>query len=465
MRRALLLLLLPVVTPAFAQMQGRPDVVLTAKRALILGDPVVAVDQTVTGLSFSPDGRYLVATRSIRSTAPISLDKPMPEPTGSEMVVWDSVTGQSRALPLPKGQFDGMDATWFAGTSKAIVEFTSPIYDENDREHKRPISFGSEAFLFDAATAKMTRIKPLLDLRLGRAKYAPSLDGSFVIEITSMGEKINPTKAIGESYEDQVATTLRMVFVDGKLGKEIQIPAIYSFPAGTGWSQDGREFLIEMRKAPEQRGAFVPVIVHFNPADGSFYDTTGAMAQYKAPEVETDVVLEQKTTVVETDGVKVPVLSWWLRSKDKTERPAAMIVGDSAGAMIAPGEKFVAYVSGRTIFVRQVIELSAEHYLQMTSAAKRAELISNAKQAALAAMMFAGDNDDTLPAGLDPKVDLYPYVKNMSVLQDFVMVFPGGDLNKVKDPANTVLGYIDGPGGRAVAYIDGHVMWQGSGGD
>lgn len=84
----------------------------------------------------------------------------------------------------------------------------------------------------------------------------------------------------------------------------------------------------------------------------------------------------------------------------------------------------------------------------------------NAKQAALASLMYGADYDDVLPgAGQDIQDILAPYTKNADILKDFVYVFTGGDMSKVEKPAETVLGYIRHRGGRAVAYLDGHVVW------
>jgi prepilin-type processing-associated H-X9-DG protein len=99
----------------------------------------------------------------------------------------------------------------------------------------------------------------------------------------------------------------------------------------------------------------------------------------------------------------------------------------------------------------------------MRDGAARAETLSKAKQVALGLMMLAADNDDTISADFKLS-DLAPYLRNNSILEGFVMVFTGGSLRDVKDPANTVLGYTEGPGGRAVAYMDGHVKWEKTGG-
>ena len=36
----------------------------------------------------------------------------------------------------------------------------------------------------------------------------------------------------------------------------------------------------------------------------------------------------------------------------------------------------------------------------------------------------------------------------------------GGKLNEVNNPAETELGYVTAPGGRAVLYANGHVVWK-----
>ena len=50
-------------------------------------------------------------------------------------------------------------------------------------------------------------------------------------------------------------------------------------------------------------------------------------------------------------------------------------------------------------------------------------------------------------------------MKNRDLMNDFNYTFKGGDLANVEDPANTELGFVVGPGGRAVVYVDGHAKW------
>jgi prepilin-type processing-associated H-X9-DG protein len=45
------------------------------------------------------------------------------------------------------------------------------------------------------------------------------------------------------------------------------------------------------------------------------------------------------------------------------------------------------------------------------------------------------------------------------MVNQFVYTFWGGNLAEIKEPSKEVMGYVPGPGGRAVTYLDGHVKW------
>jgi prepilin-type processing-associated H-X9-DG protein len=106
--------------------------------------------------------------------------------------------------------------------------------------------------------------------------------------------------------------------------------------------------------------------------------------------------------------------------------------------------------------------LSAD--LKMLEDAKRAAEISRAmsdsKQSVLSILMWSMDNDESIPGAEHFPGSFLPYAKNSDALGRFVFTSTAkGKLSDVKDPANTEVGYIPGPGGRAVAYLDGHVKW------
>ena len=71
--------------------------------------------------------------------------------------------------------------------------------------------------------------------------------------------------------------------------------------------------------------------------------------------------------------------------------------------------------------------------------------------------MCASDYDDKFPSnGTGWQDNVMPYSKDRGVLNAFTSTYSGGDRS---NPSDTDLGYVDGPGGRAVAYLDGHVRW------
>lgn len=91
---------------------------------------------------------------------------------------------------------------------------------------------------------------------------------------------------------------------------------------------------------------------------------------------------------------------------------------------------------------------------------EREEAIMAAKQVGLALIMLSVDYEDKLPSNsADWQKMASPYLKNKDAIGRFVYQFRGGDATAVKEPAKEVMGYVPGPGGRAVTYMDGHVKW------
>jgi hypothetical protein len=85
--------------------------------------------------------------------------------------------------------------------------------------------------------------------------------------------------------------------------------------------------------------------------------------------------------------------------------------------------------------------------------------------------MYVQDYDETFPPAGDAVMNqLTPYVKNGDVFNvftspgdshpGFVYMLDGGTLGAIKNPATQELGYLPGPGGRAMIYVDGHVEWR-----
>lgn len=92
-------------------------------------------------------------------------------------------------------------------------------------------------------------------------------------------------------------------------------------------------------------------------------------------------------------------------------------------------------------------------------AAIRSETMSRAKQIGTAMMIYSSDYDDLLPPAKKWDENLWPYMKNTELTRDFNYMLNGEDINKIKDPANLVLGEIVTKYGKAVVYADSSVRW------
>lgn len=163
-------------------------------------------------------------------------------------------------------------------------------------------------------------------------------------------------------------------------------------------------------------------------------------------------------TEIEGDATFVKLAN--LPSDLKTDLPIKGRLGlSNCNPLFSPDDSFVIYQDSGALLLREIKPVDAALVRKMVLAAQKARAISNAKQAALAMIMYAGDNDDVLPSaeGWDAKVS--PYAKNKDLLKNFNYTFKGGNVADIENPASTELGFVLGPGGRAVAYTDGHVKW------
>ncbi|HTQ11614.1 MAG TPA: hypothetical protein VMI31_16250, partial [Fimbriimonadaceae bacterium] len=149
----------------------------------------------------------------------------------------------------------------------------------------------------------------------------------------------------------------------------------------------------------------------------------------------------------------------WLVDDSKKNR--AMIAGDVTATALSPTLSGIAYVSQGVAMVRPIVSMPKDLFLTLLKNAERTRAMSCTKQVGLGLIMFANDNNETFPnSQQDLNSLLNPYLRDTDISAGFVYTYGGGLMNDIKDPANTVLGYMPGPGGKAVLYSDGHVKWQ-----
>lgn len=152
----------------------------------------------------------------------------------------------------------------------------------------------------------------------------------------------------------------------------------------------------------------------------------------------------------------MPLTDPW--AKEVYRNPVVLAKGGKAIGVSAD-EQFLAYRLQGVLFLRTIATLDARLGLTRRIEEEVQKAVQSAKQAGLGALIYAADYDDVLPLNGDPE-RLMPYLKDRSILDRMVWTnLTGQNVAKITDPANTMLGYAPGPGGRAVLFADGSVRW------
>jgi len=125
--------------------------------------------------------------------------------------------------------------------------------------------------------------------------------------------------------------------------------------------------------------------------------------------------------------------------------------------MMTEDQTKFAFVDYNTLFIADIFPVNSDIYEKKVV---RDALLSNVKQIGLGMMLYASSFDDVLPPNEDWQNSIMPFIKNSDLMKGFVFSYIGDrKLNSIENPATTILGYIEGPGGRAVVFADSHAEW------
>lgn len=432
-----------------------PDAVLTSDAAHLIGEPLLAIGQSVDDFSVSPDGQFVVALRKVRSVVPVTLDRPTLPIVGRELAVWNRATGRTQSIVVEDNVSDSLLVTWIPNSAFAIVTQTDSTIEKQAGGELVEL-YGMASKVLDARTLSVKDIKKTNDMYVTRWSYHPSPVASLAIEVSYRAQY--GRKAPGSDVRVyQSLIVLRAIGPTGALGRSVSLGEGYFNVGSSDWSVDGSEFLIETTKI-DSEGRGRVVIQHFNPATGDLYESTEPIAPRREPAAQ-KLFLVPKTVEAVNGDEESSVTSWWLSVNGPSQKATALVAHDALGAVVSDDGSLVAYRLSGAVFVRQLTRVTLEQYRQAWEATERAKIMSRAKQVALAAVMYAADHKDDLPPNLDPMRDLMTYLKNPDLVAGFVWVFKGGNTREISNVTEEVMGYIPGPGGRVVVYMDTHVKW------
>ena len=132
---------------------------------------------------------------------------------------------------------------------------------------------------------------------------------------------------------------------------------------------------------------------------------------------------------------------------------------ESSG-MLSSDERFVAYLDGGSLLMRELVPSDPKLAMDAARSREKAKAIQDAKMVGTGIMIYTADWDDVLPSADDFNSKIEPYLKNRDLLDGFTYTGKAENLANLKDPAGTEIGFKSGPGGRAIVYADGHVVWK-----
>lgn len=436
---------IPVETTARARgipTEGIDNAVVADRTAYLLQDLNIAFKGKALELQWRSDGRRLLIVAE-------AADSGMPFRAGSELLVWDRSANKTTSLWKPRaaGTFIG-DPHWLGTTSKFVVQ----TYANGEK---------GSVMVGDADTGSLREV------------YKSSQDGLMIV-----GSPSAPLLLLAE-MDAGPSKGVALSILDTSLSpkKWITLPPTTGTPE---WTPDGKTLLVtsyapsELKPGQIQRGTY------------RLDFPGGALARigdidYEPPNSVPLTILDALTNVVSSgdrseraitpsqDGSTSPgrlASSAWslhglvLAPSDVRQQKGnlALVASDGQEAVLAPDLSAVAFASNGMILVRTILKMDAAKFKTEHDAAEQALAMSNAKQAALALVMFSEDWDDSFPDQNGWSDKVMPYVKNEKILGGFNYTFGGGMIGKDK-LATTQIGFTQGPGGRAVAYGDGHVVW------
>jgi hypothetical protein len=416
------------ITAASADPVDSPRYVLTDREAFVLQRPVLVAQPPVAAAEWSFNGRYVLLARQTRPVAEGQA------PTGEiSLVLWNGQTGRASEIgkPLP-GIQTVKQISWLPHTSMALVVV-------------RGVPVASERLKPDNALlridASRRELSPLGQLQLSELLVSPEQPLAVLL--------------------DRDANSLRVIQAEGSIGPVVRLPVHAERPS---WSLDGNTLYLLSAERPPMPGQ--PAVSRwraFNPRTGQIRTLLeGPPDLYQARPLP--VRLKSSVATLKEENSLQRIQPLWLESAAKSAPSRVLVCADSEWSRLAPTADAVLYLSQGGAWVAPLVPASREQMLARSRVVDHTEVVSHAQQIGEAFAMYAQDHDQQYPpAGERALDDVKPYIKHDAVLfsaPGFVYVLDAVRLGAIKDPASKILGYLPGPGGRALVYADGHIEWK-----
>lgn len=392
-------------------------------KALALGPPRVAAREMVLESSWSPDGRHIAATRFVMPKLELMADPSSIALPNLVISIFDSQSLETLEIGPYASVGQPPSIVWTTDPNLAIVAAQSD-------------SFETSLQKVDLAAHKVTEF------------YRPKRAGFRGIYASPTQRLVVATYAEPSEDPDEERATFEVLDLRGRLLRTLQAERGERLDFSATWDAEGRRFAAWVWR-PNNEGDRTLRYAVFDPMEGQLQYLNTTFETYRPKVEESRISLVRESAKYGTDV--------YAEGPEKDGRHLIAPAADDV--RFAPNGRAVSFTSLGALFVCEIIEMDRSVLEQQRLAAERTKLMSDAKQIALAMMMFTADNDDLLPDA-DFQESIRTYLKDDSILSRNITFLLGGvAITEIESPAETVMAFIDGPGGRAVAYADGHVKW------
>jgi len=436
---------------------ARKDFVLTDKEAVGMLPARVVCPGMAKALYWSSDGSFLLVQRSDMSAMEDAVRAfietkvpPGPEAQPRDEFVIYSMKGNKTKAVVPIGGPDVRvnDVNWLPGSSKFVVQ-----YSETKRDDQTGVIRFESIVAMVSADGTARILQRTNEDRLLANFVSPTAPVVAVVDWVYNHAGPNPDGAKALPPPNNTVTIYKGT---EEPPKTLKLPADFS---SFEWGADGHAYVITRKLLTDQK----KVITTWNEMNldtGAFTVLPVAPKFVTKPIAKNLTVFDQRFKI--TNGVDAAKTENCvvLQTLDKSDQKSAIATADGSRGELAPNNESLAYISQGIAMVRPLVHMAKDDFIKARNAAIRTELLSNVKQVGLALIMYCNDYDDNYPSNKgnwQSQVD--PYLKNMDIMNGFVLTFPGGSATAIESPAETQLGFIPGPGGKAVVFTDGHAKW------
>jgi len=414
-------------------------VVFTEREAVMVGSRELVVPPEVVDGKWSPDGRYAVV---VRRYARASDTRNPPERFQWSILVWSH--SQRRAVEVWKGTGGERlvsDIHWMAGAPMALLKMYGG-------QRQIAENVWEETFVFARVHAAAGTLKILGEPDRWK------------------GMNVSPVKPFALLLGEESYQILR---ADGTLSAPVPYEQVFGTTAPQqpnvgwmlgAWTAEGTKLVTALfDQTPEGKTERRFILV--DPLAATSQSISQQPPLYQPPVSRHALRVEIVPSELKAGADTAKVWSAWLVGG----RGRVLIGADVQAADLVPSGDAVWYVSHGAAWVVNLRKLNREQYEAIHREALRETVISNAKQIGLAMLMYVQDYDETFPpSASDIPFILMPYLKNEEVFRlpgtQFFYLMNMNSLSSIDRPAETMVGYLQTPYGRAIIWADGHVSWQ-----